>query len=99
MSSSSLGESTEVQRIMMELINQLDGFDPRGNVKIIMATNRQEILDPALLRPGRLDRMIEFGPPDYKGLVDIFKIHTRRMPIENDIRFELLARKAANLGE
>lgn len=99
MSSSSLGESTEVQRIMMELINQLDGFDPRGNVKVIMATNRPETLDPALLRPGRLDRRIEFGPPDFEGLMDIFKIHTRRMPLEQDVRFELMARKSVNLGE
>ena len=61
MSSSNLGESTEVQRIMMELINQSDGIDPRVNVKVIMATNRPETLDSALLRPRRLDRKIEFG--------------------------------------
>ena len=99
MSSSSQGESTEVQRIMMELINQLDGFNPRGNIRVIMATNRPETLDPALLRPGRLDRKIEFGPPDYEALVDIIKIHTRRMPLDQNIRFELMARKAVNLGE
>ena len=49
---------------MLELINQLDGFDPRGNIKVLMATNRPDTLDPALMRPGRLDRKVEFGLPD-----------------------------------
>ena len=49
---------------MLELINQLDGFDPRGNIKVLMATNRPDTLDPALVRPGRLDRKVEFGLPD-----------------------------------
>jgi len=53
--------SSKVQRTMLELITQLDGFDPRGNIKVLMATNRPDTLDPALLRPGRLDRKIEFG--------------------------------------
>lgn len=52
---------------MLELINQLDGFDPRGNIKVLMATNRPDTLDPALLRPGRLDRKVEFGLPDQVG--------------------------------
>lgn len=51
---------------MLELINQLDGFDPRGNIKVLMATNRPDTLDPALMRPGRLDRKIEFGLPDHE---------------------------------
>ena len=54
----------EVQRILLELLNQMDGFDQTTNVKVIMATNRQDTLDPALLRPGRLDRKIEFPLPD-----------------------------------
>ncbi|CAI8057749.1 26S proteasome regulatory subunit 7 [Geodia barretti] len=58
------GSSNEVQRTMLELINQLDGFDPRGNIKVLMATNRPDTLDPALLRPGRMDRKVEFGLPD-----------------------------------
>ena len=58
------GGDNEVQRTMLELINQLDGFDPRGNIKVLMATNRPDTLDPALMRPGRLDRKIEFGLPD-----------------------------------
>ncbi len=58
------GGDNEVQRTMLELINQLDGFDPRGNIKVLMATNRPDTLDPALMRPGRLDRKVEFGLPD-----------------------------------
>lgn len=61
------GGDNEVQRTMLELINQLDGFDPRGNIKVLMATNRPDILDPALMRPGRLDRKVEFGLPDLEG--------------------------------
>ena len=81
---------------MLELINQLDGFDARGNIKVLMATNRPDTLDPALLRPGRLDRKIEFGPPDLDGRAHIFKIHARSMSTERDIRFELLARTATS---
>jgi len=58
------GGDNEVQRTMLELINQLDGFDPRGNIKVLMATNRPDTLDPALTRPGRLDRKVEFSLPD-----------------------------------
>lgn len=58
------GGDNEVQRTMLELINQLDGFDPRGNIKVLMATNRPDTLDPALIRPGRLDRRVEFSLPD-----------------------------------
>jgi 26S proteasome regulatory subunit T1 len=86
------GGDNEVQRTMLELINQLDGFDARGNIKVLMATNRPDTLDPALTRPGRLDRKVEFGPPDLEGRAHIFKIHARQMSCERDIRFELLAR-------
>ncbi|CAH8452415.1 unnamed protein product [Schistosoma rodhaini] len=91
-----LGGENEVQRTMLELINQLDGFDPRGNIKVLMATNRPDTLDPALVRPGRLDRKVEFGLPDLEGRTHIFKIHARSMSVEKDIRYELLARLCPN---
>ena len=81
---------------MLELINQLDGFDARGNIKVLMATNRPDTLDPALVRPGRLDRKIEFGLPDLEGRAHIFKIHARSMSVEREIRWELLARLCPN---
>jgi len=90
------GGDNEVQRTMLELINQLDGFDPRGNIKVLMATNRPDTLDPALIRPGRLDRKIEFGLPDLDGRKHIFTIHARSMSVEKDIRYELLARLCPN---
>merc|ERR1712226_190829 len=90
------GGDNEVQRTMLELINQLDGFDPRGNIKVLMATNRPDTLDPALTRPGRLDRKVEFGLPDLEGRSNIFKIHARSMSVERDIRYELLARLCPN---
>jgi 26S proteasome regulatory subunit T1 len=90
------GANQEVQRTMLEVISQLDGFDNRGNVKVLMATNRPDTLDPAMLRPGRLDRKIEFSLPELDGRVQIFKIHTRTMSVERGIRFELLARLCPN---
>ncbi|KAJ9050320.1 26S proteasome regulatory subunit 7 [Entomophthora muscae] len=90
------GGDNEVQRTMLELINQLDGFDPRGNVKVLMATNRPDTLDPALLRPGRLDRKVEFSLPDLEGRTHILKIHARSMSVERDIRYELIARLCPN---
>lgn len=90
------GRNNEVQRTMLELINQLDGFDPRGNIKVLMATNRPDTLDPALVRPGRLDRKVEFGMPDTEGRTHIFKIHASQMNIDRNIRYELLARLSQN---
>lgn len=90
------GGDNEVQRTMLEIVNQLDGFEARGNIKVLMATNRPDILDPALMRPGRLDRKIEFGLPDQEARANIFKIHSRSMNCERDIRFELLARLCPN---
>lgn len=86
------GEDNEVQRTMLELINQLDGFDSRGNIKVLMATNRPDTLDPALLRPGRLDRKIEFGLPDLEGRTKILEINARTMSVEKKIRFDLISR-------
>lgn len=87
---------SEVQRTMLEIVNQLDGFESRGNVKILMATNRPDTLDPALLRPGRIDRRVEFGLPDLEGRTHIFKIQARSMNMDRDIRFELMARLCPN---
>lgn len=68
------GADREVQRILLELLNQMDGFDQTTNVKVIMATNRADTLDPALLRPGRLDRKIEFPLPDRRQKRLIFQV-------------------------
>ena len=87
---------TEVQRTMLEIINQLDGFEARGNIKVLMATNRPDVLDPALIRPGRIDRKIEYELPDLEGRVQIFRIQGRTMNIEKDVRYELLARLTSN---
>ncbi|KAK9275055.1 hypothetical protein L1049_022313 [Liquidambar formosana] len=82
------GGEREIQRTMLELLNQLDGFDSRGDVKVILATNRIESLDPALLRPGRIDRKIEFPLPDIKTRRRIFQIHTSRMTLADDVNLE-----------
>eukprot|EP00163_Fabomonas_tropica_P017252 TRINITY_DN3069_c0_g1_i9.p2 TRINITY_DN3069_c0_g1~~TRINITY_DN3069_c0_g1_i9.p2 ORF type:complete len:173 (-),score=45.82 TRINITY_DN3069_c0_g1_i9:393-911(-) len=78
----------EIQRTLMELLNQLDGFDVLGKVKMIMATNRPDILDPALLRPGRLDRKIEISLPNEQGRHDILKIHSAGITKHGEIDFE-----------
>ncbi|MET1101991.1 MAG: proteasome-activating nucleotidase [Pyrodictiaceae archaeon] len=83
----------EVQRTLMQLLAELDGFDPLDGVKVIAATNRIDILDPAILRPGRLDRLIYVPLPDKKAREEIFKIHTRRMRLSEDVDFSLLAEK------
>uniref|UniRef100_A0A671NMZ9 26S proteasome regulatory subunit 4 n=1 Tax=Sinocyclocheilus anshuiensis TaxID=1608454 RepID=A0A671NMZ9_9TELE len=85
---SNSGGEREIQRTMLELLNQLDGFDSRGDVKVIMATNRIETLDPALIRPGRIDRKIEFPLPDEKTKRRIFQIHTSRMTVAEDISLD-----------
>jgi len=90
------GGDNEVQRTMLEIINQLDGFDNRGNIKVIMATNRPDTLDPALTRPGRIDRKVEFQLPDLDGRTAILKIHASVMNVEQGIRYELLSRLCPN---
>lgn len=90
------GGDNEVQRTMLELITQLDGFDPRGNIKVMFATNRPNTLDPALLRPGRIDRKVEFSLPDLEGRANIFRIHSKTMSAEKDIRWELISRLCPN---
>ena len=80
----------EVQRTLMQLLSELDGFENRGQVAVLGATNRPDILDPALLRPGRFDRIIDFPLPDEESRLEIFKIHTRGMNIDSDIEFSQL---------
>ncbi|CDZ98437.1 26s proteasome regulatory atpase rpt6 [Phaffia rhodozyma] len=90
------GGDSEVQRTMLELLNQLDGFEPSKNIKVIMATNRIDILDSALLRPGRIDRKIEFPPPGPEARVSILRIHSRKMSLQRGINFRALAEKMGN---
>ncbi len=84
----------EVQRTLMQLLSELDGFNPIGDVKIIGATNRPDILDEALLRPGRFDRIIEIPVPGYEGRLEIFKIHIKRMNVDENISLVDIAQKA-----
>lgn len=82
------GADREVQRILLELLNQMDGFDQTTNVKVIMATNRADTLDPALLRPGRLDRKIEFPLPDRRQKRLVFSTITARMNLSDEVDLE-----------
>ena len=84
----------EVQRTLMQLLSELDGFNPIGEVKIIGATNRPDILDDALLRPGRFDRIIEIPVPGYEGRLEILRIHSSRMNMDGDVSLPDLALKA-----
>jgi len=88
---SSSGGDSEVQRTMLELLNQLDGFEPSQNIKVLMATNRLDILDPALLRPGRIDRKIEFPNPNEASRLQIIKIHSRKMNLMRGINLRKIA--------
>lgn len=83
----------EVQRTLMQLLAELDGFDPIGDVKLIAATNRPDILDEALLRPGRFDRIIKIPIPNLEARIEIFKIHTTRMNLADDVDVEIIAAK------
>jgi proteasome regulatory subunit len=80
----------EVQRTLMQLLSELDGFECRGQVAVLGATNRPDILDPALLRPGRFDRIIDFPVPDEVSRIEIFKIHTRGMSIDSKVDYNQL---------
>merc|ERR1711997_325041 len=95
---STSGGEREIQRTMLELLNQLDGFDARGDVKVVMATNKIDTLDPALLRPGRIDRKIEFPLPDLKTKKKIFSIHTKKMTLNDDVVFEELVSSKDDLS-
>ena len=81
----------EVNRTLMQLLSELDGFDQRGNIKFIGATNRADILDPALLRPGRFDRLVEFPIPDQSAREAIFRVHMKKLNIEDNISTNTLS--------
>mmetsp|Transcript_24041 Transcript_24041/g.81994 ORF Transcript_24041/g.81994 Transcript_24041/m.81994 type:complete len:400 (-) Transcript_24041:1939-3138(-) len=84
----------EIQRTLMELLNQLDGFDVLGKVKMIMATNRPDVLDPALLRPGRLDRKIEIPLPSEMSRIEILKIHATHIAKQGEVDYEAIVKLA-----
>eukprot|EP00955_Chlamydomonas_euryale_P117673 366490-Chlamydomonas_euryale.AAC.22 len=88
----------EIQRTLMELLSQLDGFDILGKVKMIMATNRPDVLDPALLRPGRLDRKIEIPLPNEAARMEILKIHAASLAKHGDIDYEAVVKLAENFN-
>ena len=94
----SSGGEREIQRTMLELLNQLDGFDSNDNIKVIMATNRIESLDPALIRPGRIDRKIEFPFPDERTIRRIFKVHTRKMNLDKNVTIDDFIKEKDNLS-
>ncbi|CAD7953426.1 unnamed protein product [Amoebophrya sp. A25] len=87
------GGDSEVQRTMLELLNQLDGFEGKTNIKVIMATNRIDILDEALLRPGRIDRKVEIPHPNEDARLDILKIHSRKMNLMRGIDLRKIAKQ------
>ncbi|WMW22188.1 proteasome-activating nucleotidase [Methanolobus mangrovi] len=90
------GADREVQRTLMQLLAEMDGFDNRGDVRIIAATNRIDVLDPAILRPGRFDRIVNVPMPDEGARENIFKIHTRFMSVADTIDFKKLAKLTEN---
>jgi proteasome regulatory subunit len=83
----------EVQRTFMQLLGEIDGFNALSDVKIIAATNRKDILDDAILRPGRLERHIEIGLPNVEGREEILKIHSKSMKLSSDVIFQVIAKK------
>jgi 26S proteasome regulatory subunit T5 len=95
---SDISGDREVQRTMLELLNQLDGFSSSDDIKVIAATNRVDILDPALLRSGRLDRKIEFPLPNEEARAQILIIHSRSMNVNPDVNFEELARSSEDFN-
>ncbi|MDP2217535.1 MAG: proteasome-activating nucleotidase [Methanolobus sp.] len=92
------GADREVQRTLMQLLAEMDGFDNRGDVRIIAATNRLDVLDPAILRPGRFDRIVHVPMPDEEARTNILKIHSRFMTLGDDIDFSKLSRMTEGMS-
>ena len=88
----------EIQRTLMELLNQMDGFDELGQIKMVMATNRPDVLDPALLRPGRLDRKVEIPLPNENARLEIIKIHAKPISKYGEIDYDALAKLAEDFN-
>ena len=88
----------EVNRTFMQLLAELDGFKPLDNVKIIGATNRKDILDPAIIRPGRLDRLIHIPIPNSEARLEIFRIHSKNMSFEKKLNMGLLTSRMENFS-
>ena len=88
----------EVQRTLMQLLGELDGFTPRGNVSIMAASNRPDILDEALLRPGRFDRIIRIPLPEEEARLKILKIHTKEMSLTKGIDYKKIASETEGLS-
>lgn len=86
------GGHDEREQTLNQLLVEMDGFESNEGVIIIPATNRRDVLDPALLRPGRFDRQIVFPQPDVKGRLEILKVHTRSIPLAPDVNLEIIAR-------
>ncbi|NDB94420.1 MAG: AAA family ATPase [Euryarchaeota archaeon] len=82
----------EVHRTLMQLLSEMDGFTPSEGISVIAATNRMELLDKALLRPGRFDRIIAISSPDRDGVKDILKIHTANVPLARDVEMSKISR-------
>ncbi|XP_072321846.1 mitochondrial inner membrane m-AAA protease component AFG3L1-like [Eucyclogobius newberryi] len=92
-----LNSHSEQENTLNQLLVEMDGFNSNTNVIVLAGTNRADILDPALMRPGRFDRHIYLGPPDIKGRASIFKVHLEKLKLDTCIKLELLARKLAAL--
>ena len=88
---SGIGDSRVTERVISQLLTEMDGLENLRGVVVIGATNRVDLLEPALLRPGRFDRILEVPPPDKKARLEIFKIHTKNMPLAEDVNLETLA--------
>lgn len=86
------GGNDEREQTLNQLLVEMDGFEPNENVILIAATNRPDVLDPALLRPGRFDRQVTVTNPDIKGREDILKVHTRKVPLAKDVNLSVIAR-------
>ena len=92
----STASNREVERTLMQLLAEMDGFDPRGEIRLLAATNRPDILDPALTRPGRFDRTIDVKKPNVPGVQEILKIHTTKMRISADVMLGIVAKECQN---